>query len=679
MQFFYPAFLWAWALLLVPLIIHFFNFRRYKTVYFSNVAFLQSVKKDAKSRSRLQNILLMLFRMLVIFFLVLAFARPYIPLENQQTVHQELLVSIYIDNSFSMEAEGSQGMLFEQAKVHALELSESFGPNTRFILLSNAYDQHAPHGIGKAEFREELAALQVTHITHTLSELLRFHKDAIAAKDSSRGHMLFIFSDFQKSTCDWDQIKMDSAIQYFALPFLAKRVNNVAIDSVWFDSPGHYEGKKEKLWVQLINYGTEDLRNVPIQYWVNEQVMAQTQFTVDATDKVAVALPYLQKERGNFSGEVRINDYPVSFDNRFYLNYTIAEQLQGLIIQEKAKRSFPEKLLTLDSLFYISKVTIAQVPYDQLSGYDFVFIDGVEELPSGLVQKLAEYVRGGGCLWLIPPFAEANPYNALLSQLALPITSSYKTQKGFVAKLNNHHRVWNEAFKSATADMLMPSYQGYYPVKTGQQLYETLYQAESGEDLLLHKQLGQGEVYFSALPFQLDQTDLMVHPLIVPLLYNSALQSGGSSPLYHVLESELMLTLGNTEVQASLYMQGEAADAERLYPETVGMGGETRIYMDGNALDAGFYAIWQGEEKLQTLALNYNRLESDLRPYSLPEIKEQIASRGLPVNLLKAGEQFASKASEWQNGKELHRLMLWMALLFMLLEILLLRFYIRRS
>ena len=43
MSFVYPAFLFAASLIAIPVIIHLFNFRRYKTVYFSNVQFLKEV------------------------------------------------------------------------------------------------------------------------------------------------------------------------------------------------------------------------------------------------------------------------------------------------------------------------------------------------------------------------------------------------------------------------------------------------------------------------------------------------------------------------------------------------------------------------------------------------------------------------------------------------------------
>ncbi|PLW99845.1 MAG: hypothetical protein C0594_16555, partial [Marinilabiliales bacterium] len=106
MQFLYPGFLYALSALSIPIIIHLFNFRKYKTVYFSNVAFIKDVKKETKAKSQLKNLLILLFRLLTITALVMAFAQPYIPTNNSMKQNKKEKACRYIENSFSMDAEG---------------------------------------------------------------------------------------------------------------------------------------------------------------------------------------------------------------------------------------------------------------------------------------------------------------------------------------------------------------------------------------------------------------------------------------------------------------------------------------------------------------------------------------------------------------------------------------------
>src|SRR2546421_336643 len=99
MRFINPAFLFALSAIAVPVIIHLFNFRRYKKVYFSNVKFLKEVKQETQSKSKLKHLLVLFCRIMAVALLVLAFAQPYIPSANSKVVAGEKAVSIFIDNS----------------------------------------------------------------------------------------------------------------------------------------------------------------------------------------------------------------------------------------------------------------------------------------------------------------------------------------------------------------------------------------------------------------------------------------------------------------------------------------------------------------------------------------------------------------------------------------------------
>ena len=85
MKFLYPQFLWALFAIAIPIIIHLFNFRRFKRVYFSNVALLKQVDLETKKSSKVRHLLVLLARILAITCLVLAFAQPYFP-EKEEMV-----------------------------------------------------------------------------------------------------------------------------------------------------------------------------------------------------------------------------------------------------------------------------------------------------------------------------------------------------------------------------------------------------------------------------------------------------------------------------------------------------------------------------------------------------------------------------------------------------------------
>src|SRR6202000_801294 len=103
MHFLYPAFLFALISLAIPILIHLFNFRKYQKVYFSNVQFLKEINEQQSSRRNLKERLILAARLLALFFLVLAFTRPYISNQHSENAGSQQLVSVFVDNSYSMQ------------------------------------------------------------------------------------------------------------------------------------------------------------------------------------------------------------------------------------------------------------------------------------------------------------------------------------------------------------------------------------------------------------------------------------------------------------------------------------------------------------------------------------------------------------------------------------------------
>ena len=118
-----PQLLYFLFAIAIPILIHLFNFRKHKTIYFSSIRFLKEIKEENKKKSKLKNILILLSRILAITFLVLAFSKPYIPIKNQQKTEN---IFIYIDNSLSMDADFGEGNLIEIAKEKARKIIQSY-------------------------------------------------------------------------------------------------------------------------------------------------------------------------------------------------------------------------------------------------------------------------------------------------------------------------------------------------------------------------------------------------------------------------------------------------------------------------------------------------------------------------------------------------------------------------
>jgi len=252
MSFIYPSFLFALSAIAIPIIIHLFNFRKFKTVYFSNVRFLKEVQQETQAKSKLKHLLVLAARILAITFLVLAFAQPFIPAENKNIIAGDIAISIFIDNSFSMDAINKNGTLLDDAKKKALEIVSSYKPTDRFQLLTNDFEGRHQRLVNKEEFAELIDEIKISPNTKSISEITSRQMDVLNQSEN-KNKTIFILSDFQKSIVNINQINKDTAIQINFIPLTATEKSNVYIDTCWFESPVRQLNQIEKLHIRIKN------------------------------------------------------------------------------------------------------------------------------------------------------------------------------------------------------------------------------------------------------------------------------------------------------------------------------------------------------------------------------------------------------------------------------------------
>ena len=63
-----PLFLIGLVAVAIPVIVHLFNFRRYKKVYFSNVERLEQLQSETRKQSTLRQLLIMAARIMAIVY-----------------------------------------------------------------------------------------------------------------------------------------------------------------------------------------------------------------------------------------------------------------------------------------------------------------------------------------------------------------------------------------------------------------------------------------------------------------------------------------------------------------------------------------------------------------------------------------------------------------------------------
>ncbi|MDP4953520.1 MAG: BatA and WFA domain-containing protein, partial [Flavobacteriales bacterium] len=389
MSFARPEILWALFALLIPIIVHLFNFRRFRKVTFSNVSFLKEVQQETKSRSKIKHFLILFARLIALACLILAFAQPFIPLDENNKTQGDRAISIYIDNSFSMEGESEEGQLLEVAKNKARELLSAYGPTDRFQIITNDFEGRHQRLVSKEEAKELIDEIQVSAQVRQLEDVISRQNDLLKSNELEGERLSFLLSDLQKNTHELSaDFKADSLINVRFVPQLSAIDVNVYIDSVWFDTPVRVLNQPEVLHLRVKHNSDEVLENIPLQLNINGAKKAIGSFKLVPGLATDTSLTFTQTTAGNQFASLSIEDYPVTFDDEFFFSYNVASQINILDIKGKSAGSNVEKVFANDPFYAYSSMSEGQVNYGELGTYQLLILNQLDDLSSGLVNEL---------------------------------------------------------------------------------------------------------------------------------------------------------------------------------------------------------------------------------------------------------------------------------------------------
>ncbi|MBV5314008.1 MAG: BatA and WFA domain-containing protein [Prolixibacteraceae bacterium] len=681
MSFLYPFFLFALLALAIPVIIHFFNFKRYKTVYFSNVQLLKLIKQDSKKKTQLKQILILIARLLAISALVFAFSRPYIPLNQKVTHAAQQVVVIYIDNSFSMKSEGEKGSLLEQAKQRAIEIANSYKVGTQFIILTSDFSPQHQFPLNKEQFVQQVAEIKESAHSPKLSNV---YSRAIQLGSETQKKIeknIFLLSDFQKNTSDFDAIKADSSVFTYLLPLKSSVTNNLLIDSCWFEVPGRKIGQSEILYVQISNRSDQAYQNIPIRLTINDSLKAISNISIAGQEKTILELNYTNNSEGIQLCKVELDDYPVIYDNSYFLSYLVRGKLNALGIYNPLENGsdYLKNLFAEDELISYADYPENNVQISQIKNSSCIFLINNQKFSSGLINELNSFVEEGGTLVIFPGrLANYNELNLLLTKLNNSTIASFDTATVGISKISYEHDLFKEVFKKHEDEADLPSIKGYTILNTQMQAKGSeVMSLRNGKSALTSSSLGKGTVYFFAFPISKANFNFIRHIIFVPTVYNMVLQSGVQQKYSYSIDSDEPILLNSSAPISELKTINQQTKDEFITSvRTIGAG-KQQLILDELPKSAGHYLIRDGNQVIQSISYNYSRKESDTEFYADEELRKLMQSSNFKqFQLIESSEAGLSESlQDYSNGKQLWKLFIIIAILFMMCEMAIIRFW----
>jgi len=672
MHFLYPVFFFALLSLAMPVLVHLFNFRRYQKVNFSNVQFLKQINEQQSSRRNLKERLILAARLFALTFLVLAFTRPYISSQSQQNAGKQRVVSIFVDNSYSMETLNREGSLLDEAKLRAKEIASAYGINDRFQLLTQDFEGKHQRLLSRDEFNDAVDAVKISPQSRDLQQIINRQQSLLSMQPNSP-RSIYIVSDFQKNITNGQPLKVDTGVRINLVQLTANSLPNVAVDSVGLLSAVHRPGESEKLIVRLHNYADAVAEKIPLKVIINGEQKALGSYTINPRAVQTDTLTFSGLQAGWQRGEISLQDNPVTFDNQFYFSFNVKKQLPVLLIDDGTPNLFLKEVFAADPFFAVTHVPAGSVDYAGLNAYPLIVLSDIKSISMGLAQQLKTYVIKGGSLVVFPAKdADINSYKTLLQPLnsAYPVKVIVDNTK--VSAINLKNPVFKNIFDSFPQNPDLPVVKKYYELTASGDENETLMQLAANKPFWSGNSDGRGRVYVAAVPLDDDFSNLQRHALFLPIMFRIALLSGHDQPLFYTIGLEENMEIPLIQINEKQLLK-LVKDNISIIPDVRQQGGNTLLYTSDELTEPGTYYLRKQDSTLAVLAFNDNRRESDLSYYNKADLAKILPKNG---DVLQSGNaSIKSIIAEENIGLQLWKLCIILALVFLAAEIVLIRYF----
>ncbi len=579
MVFEYPNFLYALILLAVPLMVHLFQFRKFKRIPFSNVQFLQKIESQTRRSKSIKKWLLLASRSLLLLCLILAFAQPKWKKYDPEIITEHIIV---LDNSLSMSVK-NDGTSLMKAAIQDLIAVLPEDQNISFYTIDQAFPKTSLNAI-----RNDLFEIGYSPKTFDLTYVAsQFDMDQVNEKATS----IIIISDFQQG----NSFKaLDSTELQLSLVKLSPRsTKNISVDSLYIKNR-----TLETLTLGCrVSSKTKESSPIPVELYVNDALDAKSFYNGGEEE-----ITFVLEERGAFSGYISINEPNLLFDNKLYFSIQVLDKPKILSLSN-GDSGYLRRIFTDDEFDFESQLA-SQLDFAALDGVDLLILNELEQINSNLEARLRRFVKDGGRIALIPHANGAiDSYNAILGQPLYMAKTPSTGKPVAISKVHTKHPVFNEVFESEVKNFQYPTYISNFTINPI--LGRILSDAEG-----LPFTVGTTQLVCFAGPLSDAYSNFTSSPLIVPLFYNFGFKSQNHELLYQTIGKPIGIEVYTDEQSENPIV------IENEYDAFIPLQSQNRraisLNLRNEVQKAGNYQVRKDRAVLKSLSFNFDRRENQL-------------------------------------------------------------------
>ncbi len=632
-----PDVLYFLFLLLIPILIHLFKLRKYKTTKFSNVALIEKIQLQSRKSSTIKKWLILLSRLLGLLFLIFSFAKPILP--NSDEALKENEVVIYLDNSFSMQLPGSQMSLLEEAKQSLWEQLEN---EQRFTLFTNT---ETWKNTTKQDIKNDFFSIAFSPEQLTYNNLI-LKAESLFQNNNAQPNF-FIISD----GLNFKEKKILNSPVNFNLKWIQKQASsleNFSIVSAKLDNTSN--SKFLDVYLESSIAATED---ITVSLLEGEELIAKNKASFEGTTSAQVRFDVSNQDFSK--GILKIEANGLSYDNTLYFNFNGNKTINVLSLHSKT-RAYTSFLASIyqNDLFTFEEHPVANFDYSKISDVDLLILNEIEATNPVLINRLKEFKNSGGSLVIIPHESTTTAtFKALVNLPGMFEVSSLSKRE--ITSINFDHPLLTNVFSEKIQSFDYPSVSKSFKLHPS---FNPILSFSNAEPFLAEN----NKLFSFASPLNPSASNFTNSPLVVPVLYNIGVQSSAAPLLYSTIGQNLPITfksnLGKDEV---LKLSNEDI---QLIPQQRKLGNAIEIQTQLQPKTSGHFSLMHMDSTWAELSFNYDRNESKFY------VDDKLQGNNSFSSVAEAFSNFA----EEQKVVELWMWMLIFAIGCFILELLILRF-----
>lgn len=719
LSFLNPLFLWGLSFASIPIIIHLLQRRRFRVVPWGAMAFLLLSVRKRSRRLRIEQLLLLLIRTLIILLVALAICRPAIrpgalsSLAAESHVHAILVV----DNSYSMgyHPDNAAGeTLFDRARRRALDLVRlglRQGDAVSLVLASDP----AQALIRKPSYDLQATATRINALTLSNAGT-NYNKAAQICleiltefgKSSPGNPEIYFISDSQATGWEtgrdpriWERLNRVHKARLNVMSVHEGLRDNSAVAGLQLARGPVTARAAAQIRARIANYSPRLQRGVLATLEVDGRPSESARVDVQPGGETPITFTHIFDASGVHTAVVRLAADRLRIDDSAYLSLRVRSAVRVLILNGHADPN-PRR----DSGLFLrvamrpplagpgSEETALEpvvVNGNSLTGsdlrtYDVIVLSNVAMLNEADRRSLARFVQAGGGVLIFPgDRVEPNLYNRdlfdgsprlLPAKLAAPAAGAAKTS---LDDASMDHPALQRFRRATDVEIDAAEFTKFFGLtpRESDESVRLMARFSNGQAALVERRFGLGKVVLAAWGASLDGTDLAIKPAFLPLIHQLvAYLSEGSDGTRNVLVGEpLVKPIPLDDANRKVTVTGPDRTTYSAKPVVDDRG--CTLTVERTPL-AGFYRIAVADTSTRdTLAVNLDTRESNLRSLDAAALGNLLPAARF--TWVKPNESIDTAITRSRLGVELWRPFLFAAILLMLVEVALAQIFGRRG